>query len=126
MRCQSDYDCLRVEASASSVVVCSSAGRCEIGAPEPVQSTGCDLGYPLPVLELNDSRILQSPICSSELCLLRSYSLDPANTTCTSRCATDADCAAPFAFTSTCLPTEVYENGDTGVVVHVCMPPMPW
>src|SRR5688500_16621764 len=32
--CQTDYDCLRVEAGTSSVVVCSGAGRCEIGTPE--------------------------------------------------------------------------------------------
>ena len=55
-----------------------------------------------------------------------SYRIDPANTTCTSRCATDADCAAPFAWTSSCLPTELHENADTGIVVNVCMPPMPW
>ena len=126
MRCQSDYDCLRVEMGASSVVVCSSAGGCEIGTPEPEQSTGCSLAPPLPSLELNDSRVYQSPNCGSELCLLRNSAIDPSNTTCTSRCATDADCAAPFAWTSACLPTEVYENGDTGVVVNVCMPPMPW
>jgi hypothetical protein len=126
MPCQSDYDCLRVDAGAGSVAVCSRARRCEIGTPEPEPSVGCYRNEPTPPLELNDSRVYQSPICSTGLCLLRSYTLDPSNTTCTSRCATDADCAAPYAWTSTCLPTEVYENGDTGVVVNVCMPPMPW
>ena len=126
MPCQRDYDCLRAEADASSVVVCSSAGRCELGTPAPEQSVSCYLDHSLPPLELNDSRVYQSPRCASGICLLRSYSIDPENTTCTSRCATDADCAARYAWTTTCLPTEIYENGDTGVVVDVCMPPMPW
>jgi hypothetical protein len=126
MPCRTDYDCLRVEAGESSVVLCSGAGRCEIGTREPVPVANCERDYPLPNLELNDSRVYQSPVCASGLCLLRSYSIDPANTTCTSRCATDRDCAAPYAWTTSCLPSEVHENGDTGVIVNVCMPPMPW
>ena len=124
--CQTDYDCLRVEASSDAVPLCSGAGQCEIGTPGPQQARGCGQTYPVPSLELHDSRVFQSALCGTGLCLLRSYSIDPANTLCTSRCATDADCDAPFAFTTSCLPTEVHENGDTGIVVNVCMPPMPW
>jgi hypothetical protein len=124
--CQSDYDCLRVDAGASSVVICASSGRCEVGTSETSEPLGCYTDMPPPRLELDDSRVYQNPACSSGICLLRSYSIDPANTMCTSRCATDADCAAPYAVTSDCMPTEIYENGDTGVIVNVCMPPMPW
>jgi hypothetical protein len=87
---------------------------------------GCYPEYPLPSLELYDSRVLESSTCSSGICLLSSKSIDPENTTCTSRCATDADCDVPYAYTSVCGPTEIYEDGDTGVVVKVCRVPMPW
>jgi hypothetical protein len=126
MSCGDDYACLRASANASVVMRCSSSRRCEIGSPEPEPSTGCYREEPLPELELNDSRVYQSPRCTSGICLLSARSVDPSNTTCTSSCATDADCNAPFAYTTVCRATQVYEGDDTGIVVKVCMPPMPW
>jgi hypothetical protein len=128
--CGNDYACLRASANASAVMRCSNSGTCEISSsepePEPEPATACYDEEPLLELELNDSRVIQSARCASGICLLSARSIDPSNTTCTSSCATDADCNAPFAYTTVCRATQIYEGRDTGIVVKVCMPPMPW
>jgi hypothetical protein len=124
--CESDFDCLDVQTSGGAVVLCSTSGHCVPGVPSPVENQACYTEPPLPPVEFNESRVYESPLCATGLCLLRTYAIDPANTMCTSRCATDADCAVPFAYKAACLPTEVYADGDTGLIVTVCMPPRPW
>ena len=110
-----------------SVVRCSASGQCGIAAAVPEWEAACaDGAASLPVLERDDSRVVRSEPCNSGICLLRHTSIDPANNMCTSRCAADVDCGVEFSSLTSCMRTEVFADGDTGVIVDVCMPPKPW